>query len=153
MSVLKPHISLNVSDIEASVAFYSKAFGVAPVKRRPDYAKFDLQEPSLNLTMQQAPRTGVNAAHFGIQVGETQDVLAAKERFESAGLATFTEDNVTCCYAVQDKVWVKDPDGNDWEVFVVKEEAATMMAPTPKAKTEAPCCAPSCCAPAADAGT
>jgi hypothetical protein len=84
------------------------------VKRRPDYAKFDLAEPSLNLTMQQAPRTGVNASHFGVQVVSTADVQQAKERFERLGLATFSEDNVSCCYAVQDKVWVEDPDGNAW---------------------------------------
>ena len=111
MQILKPHVSLNVTDIEASVAFYEKAFGVPPVKRRPDYAKFDLSEPSLNLTMQQAPRTGVNASHFGVQVASTADVEQAKQRFERLGLATFTEDNVSCCYAVQDKVWVEDPDG------------------------------------------
>jgi catechol 2,3-dioxygenase-like lactoylglutathione lyase family enzyme len=154
MGQLKPHISLNVSDIDASVAFYARAFGVQPVKRRPGYAKFDLAEPSLNLTMQEAPRTGVNASHFGVQVGDTRDVAAAKQRFEAAGLPTFTEDDVTCCYAVQDKVWVKDPDGNAWEVFVVKADAETMQRPTaaePAESAETPCCAPGCCAPSAGA--
>ena len=148
MQILKPHVSLNVTDIEAAVAFYEKAFGVAPVKRRPDYAKFDLQEPLLNLTMQQAPRTGVNASHFGVQVASSQDVLEAKARFERAGLATFTEDDVSCCYAVQDKVWVEDPDGNAWEVFFVKADANVMADREPDAaapKVDAPCCAPGCC--------
>jgi catechol 2,3-dioxygenase-like lactoylglutathione lyase family enzyme len=153
VNVLKPHVSLNVTDIEASVAFYEKAFGVAPVKRRPDYAKFDLEQPLLNLTMQQAPRTGVNASHFGVQVASTADVMEAKQRFERAGLATFTEDDVSCCYAVQDKVWVEDPDGNAWEVFVVKAETDVMVAPgeAPKgmsAAGDAPCCAPGACVPA-----
>lgn len=150
MQILKPHLSLNVSDIAASVAFYEKAFGVAPAKHRPDYAKFDLSEPLLNLTMQQAPRTGVNASHFGVQVASSQDVLEAKARFERAGLATFTEDGVSCCYAVQDKVWVEDPDGNAWEVFFVKADANVMKDPGPIAadapKADAACCAPGCCA-------
>lgn len=148
MTIVKPHVSLNVSNIDASVAFYSKAFGVAPTKRRPGYAKFDLAEPALNLTMQEAPRTGVNASHFGIQVSATGDVATAKARFEAAGLATFTEDDVSCCYAVQDKVWVTDPDGNAWEVFVVKGDADVMQAQAASAApaTEAPCCAPGCCA-------
>jgi len=123
MNVLKPHVSLNVENIDASVAFYEKAFGVAPVKRRPGYAKFDLASPSLNLTMQEAPRTGVNASHFGIQVASTDDVLEAKRRFEAADLLAHAEQDVSCCHAVQDKVWVTDPDGNAWEVFVVKADA------------------------------
>jgi catechol 2,3-dioxygenase-like lactoylglutathione lyase family enzyme len=146
MSVLKPHVSLNVTNIDASVAFYSKAFGVGPTKRRPGYAKFDLVEPALNLTMQEAPRTGENASHFGVQVSGTDDVVHAKQRFEAAGLATFTEDSVSCCYAVQDKVWVRDPDGNSWEVFVVKGDADVMHTPKPEA-IKAACCAPGCCVP------
>src|SRR6476469_4399648 len=105
MNVLKPHVSLNVSNIDASVAFYEKAFGVAVTKRRPGYAKFDLQVPSLNLSMVEAPRTGENASHFGIQVASTEDVLEAKQRFEGAGLKTVSEEETACCYAVQDKVW------------------------------------------------
>src|SRR5689334_25205937 len=106
MNVLKPHVSLNVSNIDASVAFYEKVFGVVATKRRPGYAKFDLAEPSLNLTMQEAPRTGVNASHFGIQVAGSEDVAGAWARFKEAGLATRTEENTACCYALQDKVWV-----------------------------------------------
>lgn len=128
MHVLKPHISLNVSAIERSVAFYESAFGVSVTKLRPGYAKFDLTIPSLNLSMVEAPRTGVNASHFGIQVASSADVVEAKRRFEAAGLATRTEENTACCYAVQDKVWIEDPDGNSWEVFVVKAEAPVMRA-------------------------
>lgn len=136
MNVLKAHVSLNVSNIDASVAFYEKAFGVSATKRRPGYAKFDLQTPSLNLTMQEAARTGVNASHFGVQVATTEDVVEAKNRFESLGLKTFSEEDTACCYAVQDKVWIEDPDGNSWEVFVVKGDAPVM-------KSDASdCCAP-----------
>lgn len=139
MNVLKPHVSLNVTDIDASVAFYEKAFGVKATKRRPGYAKFDLASPSLNLTMQQAERTGVNASHFGIQVASTEDVALATAKFEAAGLKTVTEEDTKCCYAVQDKVWIEDPDGNAWEVFVVKGDADVMLEPTPK---NAGCCVP-----------
>lgn len=145
MNVLKPHISLNISNIDASVAFYEKAFGLRATKRRPGYAKFDLTSPALNLTMQEAPRTGVNASHFGIQVASTEDVIEARGRFEAAELKTFTEEDTACCYAVQDKVWIEDPDGNSWEVFVVKGEASVMES-RPAVK-ELACCAPACCAP------
>jgi catechol 2,3-dioxygenase-like lactoylglutathione lyase family enzyme len=136
MNVLKPHVSLNVADIERSVAFYQKAFGVPASKRRPGYAKFDLESPSLNLTMVEAPRTGVNASHFGVQVASTGDVDEARRRFEAAGLVTASEENTACCYALQDKVWVEDPDGNSWEVFVVKQDAPVMKA------SQSTCCAP-----------
>jgi catechol 2,3-dioxygenase-like lactoylglutathione lyase family enzyme len=138
MNVLKPHLSLNVSNVDASVAFYEKAFGVAATKRRPGYAKFDLTEPNLNLTMQEAPRTGINASHFGIQVASSEDVASAWARFKEAGLETFTEENTACCYAMQDKVWVHDPDGNAWEVFVVKGDA-DVMTRTPQKQG---CCVP-----------
>jgi catechol 2,3-dioxygenase-like lactoylglutathione lyase family enzyme len=153
MNVLKPHISLNVSAIDRSVEFYEKAFGVPATKRRPGYAKFDLQSPSLNLSMVEAARTGVNASHFGIQVASPEDVLEAKQRFEAAGLKTLSEEDTACCYAVQDKVWVDDPDGNSWEVFVVKADAPVMRegasaccAPTSAAKAQV-ATSPGCCAP------
>ena len=149
MKILKPHLSLNVSSIDASVAFYERAFGVKATKRRPGYAKFDLAAPLLNLTMQEAPRTGVNASHFGVQVESSEDVAEARRAFESAGLATFTEDDVTCCYALQDKVWVEDPDGNAWEVFVVKADAQTMH--EPEAADGGACCAGGSCVPAKNA--
>jgi len=155
MNILKPHVSLNVSNIDASVAFYEKTFGVPATKRRPGYAKFDLQQPSLNLSMVEAPRTGLNASHFGIQVASSEDVAAALARFKGAGLETRTEENTSCCYALQDKVWVSDPDGNEWEVFVVKGDTNEMHcdptagscvpakeAAAPKAETKSSCCGP-----------
>jgi catechol 2,3-dioxygenase-like lactoylglutathione lyase family enzyme len=138
MNILKPHVSLNVSNVDASVAFYEKVFQVTATKRRPGYAKFDLAQPNLNLSMQEAPRTGVNASHFGVQVASSEDVAVAWTRFKEAGLKTLTEENTACCYALQDKVWVEDPDGNSWEVFVVKGETALME----KAASRAGCCVP-----------
>ena len=136
MNVIKPHVSLNVSNIDASVAFYEKVFDAPATKRRPGYAKFDLATPALNLSMVEAPRSGVNASHFGIQVASTDDVALAAEQFRRRGLQTFAEENTSCCYAVQDKVWVEDPDGNMWEVFVVKGDSATMR------DDQTACCAP-----------
>lgn len=148
MDILKPHVSLNVSDVDASVAFYEKAFGVPVTKRRPGYAKFDLAAPMLNLTMYEAPRSGLNASHFGVQVASTEDVLEAKARFEAAGLSTRTEEDVSCCYAVQDKVWIADPDGNEWEVFVVKRDADVLHDRQSEATTKDACCTPgTSCAP------
>jgi catechol 2,3-dioxygenase-like lactoylglutathione lyase family enzyme len=143
MNVLKPHVSLNVSNIDASVAFYEKIFQVGPSKRRPGYAKFDLKEPSLNLSMVEGTRTGVNASHFGIQVASSEDVAAAWTRFKEAGLDTRTEENTSCCYALQDKVWVADPDGNEWEVFVVKGDTDRMH----DEPTKVACCVPQATAP------
>lgn len=145
MNILKPHVSLNVTNIDASVAFYEKAFGVQASKRRPGYAKFDLENPSLNLSMVEAPRTGTNASHFGIQVASTEDVALATKRFEDAGLKTRTEDNTSCCYALQDKVWVADPDGNEWEVFVVKGEADVMACATSADGSCVPSSSAACC--------
>jgi len=136
MNVLKPHVSLNVTDIDASVAFYEKVFDVPATKRRPGYAKFDLAAPSLNLSMVEAPRSGVNASHFGIQVATTEDVAIAAARFKRNGLPTRAEEDTSCCYAVQDKVWVEDPDGNMWEVFVVKGDSPSMRT------DQTTCCAP-----------
>ena len=124
--VLKPHLSLDVSDIEASTAFYAKLFGTEPLKRRPGYAKFDLASPALNLALVEHAPTGRNVNHFGVQVDSTAAVMEAKIRLESAGLLDLVEEDTTCCYAKQDKVWAVDPDGNRWEFFVVLEDADRM---------------------------
>jgi catechol 2,3-dioxygenase-like lactoylglutathione lyase family enzyme len=145
MNIIKPHVSLNVTNIEASVAFYERAFGVPASKRRPGYAKFDLNAPLLNLTMQEAPRTGINASHFGVQVASTDDVLQAKRAFEDGGLETYSEEHVSCCYALQDKVWIRDPDGNSWEVFVVKADAEAMACASSDAADAS--CGPGKCTP------
>lgn len=123
ISVLKPHVAINVKDVEASISFYKKMFNIDPSKVRTGYAKFDVQSPSLNLTLNQNAFEGKGAlSHMGIQVETTEDVLAVREEWHQQGLYTRDEMDTNCCYAIQDKTWVTDPDGNEWEVFVVKED-------------------------------
>ena len=123
MAVLRPHLAINVTDVERSVPFYEALFGVAPEKLRPGYAKFSVTEPAINFTLNEGERDELGAFnHAGIQVASTDDVLAAKLRLQKAGLATFAEEDVTCCYARQTKIWVQDPDGTPWEVFVTHED-------------------------------
>lgn len=123
VKTLKPHIALNVRNVERSIEFYQKMLGIEPSKVRTGYAKFDGQNPSLNLALNEVPFNERGAlSHLGIQVASTQDVLAMREKLNQAGLSTRDEMNTNCCYAVQDKIWVSDPDGNEWEVFVVLED-------------------------------
>jgi hypothetical protein len=97
--------------------------GLEPSKVRQGYAKFDVSNPPLNLTLNQVPFTGRGAlSHLGIQVAATEDVLTMRERWAQNGLITRDEMQTNCCYALQDKTWVQDPDGNEWEVFVVLED-------------------------------
>ena len=145
MAVMRPHLALNVSDIERSVPFYSALFGIEPSKTKPGYAKFEVTEPALNLTLNAKGRGEDLGAfnHAGIQVDSTDDVLAAQLRLKAAGLASFDEMDTTCCYAKQDKIWVHDPDGTPWEIFTVHEDAEEFGEPIPlagEAREAAPCC-------------
>jgi catechol 2,3-dioxygenase-like lactoylglutathione lyase family enzyme len=121
-------LALNVSDLEASVAFYTAMFGVPPHKRRPGYANFVVAEPPLKLVLIETSEgdrgTGTEGAlnHLGVEVPSTADVAAARERFAEAGLAAFDENDTTCCWALQDKVWVHDPHDLGWEVYTVKDD-------------------------------
>jgi catechol 2,3-dioxygenase-like lactoylglutathione lyase family enzyme len=138
---LKAHLAINVRDVTASIEFYRKLFGVEPSKVRTGYAKFDLTNPLLNLTLNQRPFHDAGAlSHLGIQVRSTGDVLAMREQWHERGLITRDEMQTNCCYATQDKTWVKDPDGNEWEVFVVLEDNLPEPAEEPIS-----CCTPVCC--------
>lgn len=121
MVTAKTHVALRVTDLDRSLAFYRAMLGAEPVKHKADYAKFDLENPGLNLTLNLSPGVEAKGAlsHLGIQVESAEAVKAAIARFQIAGLATFEEHNTDCCYALQDKVWVTDPDGTRWEIFVV----------------------------------
>ncbi|MDQ3472554.1 MAG: VOC family protein [Acidobacteriota bacterium] len=117
---LKAHLALNVRSVETSIEFYQKMLGIEPSKVRTGYAKFDLQNPPLNLTLNEGVVNERGAlSHLGIQVSSTEDVMATRQRWSEVGLITRDEMQTNCCYATQDKTWVRDPDGNEWEVFVV----------------------------------
>src|SRR6188474_3984063 len=123
VQALKAHLALNVRNVSNSIEFYRKMLGIEPAKVRTGYAKFDVQNPPLNLTLNQSVFNERGAlSHLGIQVASTDDVLAIRERWTEAGLLTRDEMQTNCCYALQDKTWVRDPDGNEWEVFVVLED-------------------------------
>lgn len=146
-------LALNVSDLEASVAFYSAMFGVEPHKRRPGYANFAIEDPPLKLVLIEVPAsdrgTGSTGAlnHLGIEVFSSEEVTAAAARFTESGMATFDETDTTCCYALQDKVWVHDPAGAPWEVYVVKDDnpaddGAVSMTPLVMLESDGACCSP-----------
>ena len=118
------HISLDVTDIGAALPFYLVLFNARPVKRRDDYVKFELTEPRLNITLNQHAEARASSGHFGIQVKTSTAVREATARLRAAGFAITAEEETACCYAVQSKVWVIDPDGNRWEVFVVTQAEA-----------------------------
>jgi catechol 2,3-dioxygenase-like lactoylglutathione lyase family enzyme len=123
VKALKPHISINVRNVTESIEFYRKMLGIEPAKVRTGYAKFDVQNPPLNLALNELPFNERGAlSHLGIQVASTDDVLAVRMRWADEGLITRDEMQTNCCYAIQDKTWVTDPDGNEWEVFVVLED-------------------------------
>lgn len=128
-------LALNVTDLEAAVDFYSKLFDATPHKRRPGYANFAIDEPPLKLVLFEAAEGGT-LNHLGVEVPSTDEVSAATRRLADEGLPTEVQDNTTCCFAVQDKVWVADPDGAKWEVYTVTDDNP---APTEAA------CAPGCC--------
>ena len=136
------HMGLAVRDLDASLAFYTSLLRVEPTKVRPGYAKLEGIEPSINLTLNQTDTLPARHAteHFGIEVGSTEQVVEAHGRMKAAGYATLSEEGVTCCFAVQDKVWIIDPDGYRWEVFVRHADAEVHSIPNEAADDEG-CCA------------
>jgi catechol 2,3-dioxygenase-like lactoylglutathione lyase family enzyme len=152
VQALKAHLALNVKDVAVSLEFYKRLLGIEPSKVRTGYAKFDVQNPPLNLTLNEHAFNNRGAlSHLGIQVSSTDDVLATRERWTEVGLLTRDEMQTSCCYALQDKTWVRDPDGNEWEVFVVLEdnlaetaacECGTKLEENASTQTLSSCCAP-----------
>ncbi len=135
---MRPHISLDVRHVPASVAFYQALFGVAPQKQTEDYAKFDLGAPALNLSLVSSTGRISTVNHLGIEVTSREAIAQWKARLEAAGVLQHVEADTACCFARQDKLWVSDPDGNAWEVFTVHE-------PLP---VEGPLSQTGCCVPA-----
>jgi catechol 2,3-dioxygenase-like lactoylglutathione lyase family enzyme len=120
-------LALNVDDIDEAVAFYSKLFDTEPAKRRPGYANFAIAEPPLKLVLLENPGQGGSLNHLGVEVASTDEVIAATRRFMTEGLETRIEDGTTCCYALQDKVWVTGPGGQPWEVYTVLADAGAEL--------------------------
>ncbi len=121
-------LALNVSDIDEAVEFYTKLFGTEPAKRQPGYANFAIVDPPLKLVLMEDPTArghGTIGAlnHLGVEVESPDEVSAATGRFSDKGFETTVEEQTTCCFAVQDKVWVADPDGAPWEVYTVLADA------------------------------
>ncbi|MGH8975554.1 MAG: ArsI/CadI family heavy metal resistance metalloenzyme [Acidimicrobiia bacterium] len=126
-------LALNVTDLDQAVDFYSKLFGTAPAKLRPGYANFAVADPPLKLILFAGQGPGGTLNHLGVEVGSTDEVQAATSRLAGEGLATTTEEDTTCCYALQDKVWVSGPDGEPWEVYTVKADSLLPQGTTLKA--------------------
>jgi catechol 2,3-dioxygenase-like lactoylglutathione lyase family enzyme len=121
-------LALNVSDLDAAIEFYSKLFAAEPAKRRPGYANFAISDPPLKLVLfEHADARGQGVAgalnHLGVEVTGPDEVVAATARLSGQGLDPEVESETTCCYAVQDKAWVDDPDGTPWEVYTVLADA------------------------------
>ncbi len=135
-------LALRVADLEESIEFYSKLFDAEPAKRRPGYANFAIAEPPLKLVLiegQAGEETRMD--HLGVEVASTDDVAQATDRLKTAGLATFEENDTSCCYALQDKVWVTGPGKEPWEVYVVKADTNDML----KVTDTSTCCAGTSC--------
>ncbi|MFG1661362.1 ArsI/CadI family heavy metal resistance metalloenzyme [Micromonospora chersina] len=134
-------LALRVSDLEGSVAFYSKLFGVEPAKRRPGYANFAVENPPLKLVLLEGEADQPTVMdHLGVEVFSTDEVNAATRRLTDSGLITLEENDTECCYALQDKVWVRGPGNEPWEVYTVKADSGQREKATGSA----------CCTPAAD---
>ena len=141
----KAHLAIHVKDVSASTQFYRNLFGIEPCKVRSGYAKFDVVNPPLNFTLNEGAMAGKGAlSHLGIQVESTADVLGVRQSWQERGLLPRDEMQTECCYALQDKAWVRDPDGNEWEVFVVLQDDLPE-----KPAAEKSCCGSDCCAPVA----
>jgi catechol 2,3-dioxygenase-like lactoylglutathione lyase family enzyme len=147
-------LALNVDDVEAATAFYSKLFGAEPAKVRPGYANFAIAEPPLKLVLLENPGRGGTLNHLGVEVADVDEVDAEQNRLAEAGLASVDERGTTCCFATQDKFWVEgSPDGERWEIYTVLADSPTFFAETAQqacctkeeTTTAADAAAPACC--------
>ena len=132
-------LALNVSDLDSAIEFYSKLFNTKPAKVREGYANFAIAEPPLKLVLIAGGGTPGTMNHLGIEVESTDEVTSATKRLASEGLVTAVEEETTCCFAVQDKVWVNAPDGEPWEVYTVLADANVMKL-IPVADSGSVCC-------------
>ncbi len=121
----RPHISINVNNLRASLPFYTALFGARPTKMREDYAKWETETPPVNLSLNEHPTLAGRNGHFGIEVKSVEQVQSYFGRLRNLQIdIKATEKDVACCFSVQTKIWASDPDGNHWEIFVVTEAEA-----------------------------
>lgn len=132
---MRIHLSLNVKNVTESVAFYEKVFGVKTQKQNSTYAKFDLNDPPLNFAMQSGGGEISRVSHLGIEVDSEEKMMRWQKNLTEKGLVKLIESDTRCCFARQDKVWFTDPDGNEWEVFYVREQL-----PIAEKMEQAACC-------------
>ena len=119
-------LALNVADVDAAVDFYSRLFGTEPHKRRDGYANFEVADPPLKLVLiQNEAAASGSLNHLGVEVDSTDDVTAATRRLADQGMNTDVEEQVDCCFAVQDKVWVDGDDGTKWEIYTITDDEGT----------------------------
>jgi len=142
--VSRLQLAINVSDLEEAIDFYSTYFRTKPAKVRSGYANFAIDEPPLKLVLMEGGQPGT-INHLGVEVFSTDEVATATTYFSEHGLATAVEDQTTCCYAVQDKVWVDGPDGTSWETYVVLEDAETRGGERSESCSTSVSGAPRCC--------
>ena len=136
-------LALRVGDLEGSIAFYAKLFDTEPAKRRPGYANFAIAEPALKLVLLEGePGQDTVLDHLGVEVESTDEVDAASKRLTGEGLGTLVETDTTCCYALQDKVWVHGPGREPWEVYTVKDDSASFGEDSPATATATACRTP-----------
>jgi len=145
--VSRVQLALNVDDLDDAISFYSKLFATEPAKVRPGYANFAIAEPPLKLVLVEGAGAGGTLNHLGVEVETADEVAAAQRRLAATGLDTATEDEVACCYAVQDKVWVDGPSGEPWEIYTV---LADVEMPGGHLRTVDPATGTTCCAVADD---
>lgn len=132
-------LALNVNNLDAAIAFYSKLFATGPAKLRPGYANFAIANPPLKLVLFENPSANGKLNHLGIEVETSAEVTAERQRLEQLDMAVRTEERATCCYAVQDKAWVTEPDGDEWEVYAVLENSDSLTCGE-KPQTASSCC-------------
>jgi len=126
---MRIQLALNVSNLEEAIGFYSQMFGVPVNKRMPGYANFAIDHPPLKLVLFETPGAPERLNHLGVEVFESEQVTAATDRLKAAGLVDRVEDQSTCCYATQSKVWAKDPDGARWEWYRVLQDSESFGNP------------------------
>ena len=135
------HVHVAVDDLQANIRFYSTVFGAEPTVRKPDYAKWMMEDPRINFAIsQRGAKAGID--HLGFQVDSDEELRALRAQVGAAEIAAFDQSNATCCYALSDKYWIKDPQGVAWETYHTLGEAAIYGAATSKSADEAACCSP-----------